>query len=174
MRRIVTGMTSAGKSVFVSDSEAQPITLSMLPGAEFQRIWSADETAQLPTDGSEPSAEGYFPSEGGFRFGFFSVPPAGTRPPADLDLAEAMAEVSEKLPGMMDVMEPDNPGMHRTDTVDYIVVLSGEVSLELDDGETVHLSAGDCVVQNGTRHAWRNTSSATCVMAVALVGAHRK
>ena len=85
-----------------------------------------------------------------------------------------MAEMNEKLPGMMNVMEPDNPGMHRTDTVDYIVVLSGEVSLELDDGETVHLSAGDCVVQNGTRHAWRNTSGATCVMAVALVGAHRK
>ena len=57
-------MTSSGKSVFVSDGEAEPITLSMLPGAEFQRIWSADETAQLPTDGSEPSAEGYFPGEG--------------------------------------------------------------------------------------------------------------
>ena len=74
----------------------------------------------------------------------------------------------------MDVMETDDPGMHRTDTVDYVVVLSGEVSLELDDGETVHLSAGDCVVQNGTRHAWRNSSSAPCLIAFAIVGAHRK
>ena len=85
-----------------------------------------------------------------------------------------MAEVNQKLPGMMDVLEMDNPGMHRTDTVDYLVVLSGEASLELDDGQTVRLSAGDCVVQNGTRHAWRSTSSAPCVMAFALVGARRR
>ncbi len=101
----------------------------------------------------------------------FTIPPVGTGPPADLDMAAAIAEVNQKMPGFMDVLETDNPGMHRTDTVDYIVVLSGEVSLELDDGQTVQLRAGDCVVQNGTRHAWRNTSSEPCVLAYALVGA---
>ncbi len=119
-------------------------------------------------------AQSFFPSEGGFRFGMFTVPPAGTEPPADLDMEAAIAEVNQKLPGMMEVSEMDNPGMHRTDTVDYVVVLSGEVSLELDDGQTVPLNAGDCVVQNGTRHAWRNTSSAPCLMAYALVGAHQR
>ena len=49
--------------------------------------------------------------------------------------------------------------MHTTDTVDIDVVISGEVDLELDDGSEVHLRPGDCVIQNGTRHAWRNRTS---------------
>jgi mannose-6-phosphate isomerase-like protein (cupin superfamily) len=173
MRRIVTGMTADGKSVFVSDAAVEPITVALAPGMELYEMWGADAVVRLPSDGSAPAAKGYFPREGGSRFGFFTVPPAGMAPPADLDMAAAIAEVNEKLPGMVDVLEMDNPGMHRTDTVDYVVVLSGEVSLELDDGQTVRLSAGDCVVQNGTRHAWRSISSEPCVMAVALVGARR-
>ena len=65
-----------------------------------------------------------------------------------------------KLPGLIDVLEPNHPGMHTTDTVDFDIVISGEVYLELDDGEEVLLKAGDCVVQNGTRHAWHNRASA--------------
>ncbi len=173
MRRVVTGMTAAGKSVFVNDGAVEPITVAMAPGVEWYEIWGDDAAPRLPSDGSAPEAQGYFPRKDGFRFGFFAVPPDGVAPPADLDMAAAVAEVNEKLPGIMDVQETDNPGMHRTDTVDYIIVMSGEVSLELDDGQTVHLRAGDCVVQNGTRHAWRNTSSAPCVMAYALVGTRR-
>jgi Cupin domain len=173
MRRVITGMTAAGKSVFVNDGAAEPITVAMVPGVEWYEIWGDDAAPRLPSDGSAPEAQGYFPRKDGFRFGFFSVPPDGLAPPADLDMAAAVAEVNAKLPGLMDVQEMDNPGMHRTDTVDYIVVMSGEVSLELDDGQGVHLRAGDCVGQNGTRHAWRNTSSAPCVMAYAIVGARR-
>jgi quercetin dioxygenase-like cupin family protein len=77
------------------------------------------------------------------------------------------------LPGMAAHMEPDHPGMHTTDTVDYEYVVSGEIDLELDDGATVHLVAGDTVVQNGTRHAWRNRGTEPCTMVVVLVGAHR-
>ena len=58
--------------------------------------------------------------------------------------------------------------------VPFFVVVSGEVYLELDDGAEVHLSAGDCVIQNGTRHAWHNRSSEKCVISVALIGAARK
>ena len=64
--------------------------------------------------------------------------------------------------------------MHTTDTVDIDVVISGEIDLELDDGETVHLSAGDCVIQNGTRHAWRNKSTEPAVLFVTLLGARRQ
>jgi len=81
--------------------------------------------------------------------------------------------LQEKLPGLAEVIEPMNPGMHTTDTVDFDVVLSGEVYLELDDGAEVFLKPGDCVVQNGTRHAWHNRSSQNCVIAVALLGAER-
>jgi quercetin dioxygenase-like cupin family protein len=93
--------------------------------------------------------------------------------PEDLDLEAALVELGTKLPGLADVMEPDHPGMHTTDTVDLDLVVSGEVWLELDDGEEVHLRTGDCVVQNGTRHAWRNRSSEPAVLFVALLGATR-
>jgi hypothetical protein len=59
-----------------------------------------------------------------------------------------------------------------TDTIDFEVILDGEVWLELDDGVEVHLRPGDTVVQNGTRHAWRNHGDAPCRLAVFIVGAH--
>jgi quercetin dioxygenase-like cupin family protein len=71
-------------------------------------------------------------------------------------------------------MEPDAPGMHATQTVDYGVVLRGQLSLELDDGAKVQLRPGDCVVQNGTRHAWRNESDQECVMAFVILGAEKR
>jgi quercetin dioxygenase-like cupin family protein len=64
--------------------------------------------------------------------------------------------------------------MHTTDTVDFDVIVSGEVYLELDDGAKVLLRAGDCVIQNRTRHAWHNRSPEKCVISVAIVGAERK
>ena len=69
------------------------------------------------------------------------------------------------------MQEPDDPGMHTTDTVDFDYVVSGEVYLELDDGAEVLLKPGDCVVQNGTRHRWNNRSDEPCVVAVCIVGA---
>ena len=61
--------------------------------------------------------------------------------------------------------------MHKTNTVDYAVVYDGEIWLELDDAETVHLKKGDVVVQNGTRHAWRNKGTAPVTMLFFLNGA---
>jgi quercetin dioxygenase-like cupin family protein len=91
-----------------------------------------------------------------------------------IDIASALEEIQQKLPGMMEVLEPAHPGMHTTDTVDFDVIVSGEVYLELDEGAEVRLKAGDCVIQNGTRHAWHNRSSEKCVISVAIVGAERK
>jgi|SRR5581483_2251372 len=174
VRRVVTGQDASGKSVFESDEQVDPITLALLPGYEFHRLWGADVMPQLPTDGSPPAAHAYFPPPGGFRFGIFTVPPAGTDVPADLDIAAALAEMDEKLPGMAAHMEPDNPGMHTTDTVDFEVVLSGEIVCELDDGAEVTLHAGDTFVQNGTRHRWRNPGTEPAVLFVALLGAERR
>jgi mannose-6-phosphate isomerase-like protein (cupin superfamily) len=123
----------------------------------------------LPSDGAPPEAPLYFPPLGGFRFAFFSLPPAGQR----ADPGAVLADMRARLPGLAEVLERDHPGMHTTDTVDVDLVVSGEVWLELDDGAEVLLRAGDCVVQNGTRHAWRNRSSEPCVIAVALIGARR-
>lgn len=157
--------------MFVSDEQVDPITVDLLPGAEFHRMWGANDPVTLPSDGGRPEAGGYFPPLNGFRFGFFTLGPDSVTLPAGLDIGAALQELNEKLPGLAEVMEPANPGMHTTDTVDFDLVISGEVWLELDDGAEVHLGAGDCVIQNGTRHAWRNRSDEPCVIAVALLGA---
>ena len=173
MRRIVTGDAPTGAAV-VSDEPVAPITVGLMPGAEFHAIWGSDSSAALPADGSPLATKGWFPPPGGFRFGFFTLGPATAALPPDFDLAAAITEVSQKLPGMIEVLEPDNPGMHTTDTIDFIVVLSGETWLELDNHQRVLVRAGDSVVQNGTRHAWHNTSDQPCTMAIALVGAARQ
>src|SRR3954471_1779145 len=100
MRRVVTGQTSDGKSVFVSDSDVGPTTIALSPGYEFHRLWGADSVPALPTDGSLPPHDAYFPPAGGYRFGFFTVPPAGQDLPPDLDFAAAFEEMNTKLPGM--------------------------------------------------------------------------
>jgi mannose-6-phosphate isomerase-like protein (cupin superfamily) len=174
VRRVVTGQEPGGKSVFVSDTEVDPIELAILPGTAFHRIWGSDVPSSLPTDGSEPSSPLYFPPVGGYRFSFFTLGPDSVALPEDLDVGKALEELGTKLPGMAEAMEPENPGMHTTDTVDIDVVISGEVDLELDDGETVHLRAGDCVIQNGTRHAWRNRSDEPATLFVTLLGARRE
>lgn len=173
VRRVVTGRQADGKSVFVSDEGVEPVTVSLLPGAEFHRLWGSDETPKLPTDGTPPSQNNYFPPAGGFRWAFFTLPPASQQTVEGIDFEKAFAEFEEKLPGMAGHMEPDSPGMHTTDTVDFEVVLSGEIVLELDDGAEVTLRTGDTVVQNGTRHAWHNRGEVPAVLAVGIIGAVR-
>jgi quercetin dioxygenase-like cupin family protein len=87
-------------------------------------------------------------------------------------MAAALAEFEEKLPGLAEHLEPAEPGMHTTATVDYGIVLSGHATLELDDGAKVTLNPGDTYIQNGTRHRWSNSGTEPAVLAVALVGAN--
>jgi mannose-6-phosphate isomerase-like protein (cupin superfamily) len=171
---VVTGHNSSGRSVIVRNTLIEPVTLALLPGYEFHRLWGSDSTPELPSDGTSPRHFRYFPPAGGFRFAFFTLPPEATARLDQTDVMAALAEIQQKLPGMMEALEPDHPGMHTTDTVDFDVVVSGEVYLELDDGAEVRLQAGDCVVQNGTRHAWHNRSAEKCVISVVLIGAVRK
>jgi mannose-6-phosphate isomerase-like protein (cupin superfamily) len=172
IRRVVTGHDAAGKAVFSSDEEVAAITSAIVPGWEFFRMWGGDETAHFPDDGSHPAAPHYFPPLNGFRFGAFTVPPDAEASLDDIDFDAALAEIEEKLPGMAGHMEPDAPGMHTTASIDYEYIVSGRVVLELDDGATVELGPGDTVVQNGTRHAWRNPFDEPCTMVVVLIGAH--
>lgn len=172
VRIVVTGHDSDGKAVFARDEVVAPITLAAMPGAEFHRLWGSDEPQTYPDAGTAPDAPAYFPPVGGFRFGLFTLPP---QQEADYpeDMQAAMEEVENRLPGMMAHMEIDQPGMHTTDTTDFEIVLSGRVVLELDDGAEVTLAAGDTVVQNGTRHRWRNPGTEPAVIGVAIVGANR-
>ncbi|HZT65626.1 MAG TPA: cupin domain-containing protein [Acidimicrobiales bacterium] len=174
IRRVVTGHTPEGKSVFVADEDVEPITNPLIPGAEFHRLWGGDQAPTFPGPGTPPDQPTYFPAVGGYRFGFFSLPPGDrVEMPADVDVPAALAQLDRTLPGLVAHMEPDNPGMHTTDTIDFEVVLSGRVTLELDDGAEKTMNPGDTVVQNGTRHRWKNPGGDPAVIAVFMVGAHR-
>jgi len=170
---VVTGHDERGKAVFVRDESVAPVTLALLPGFEFHRLWGADTTASFPDDGARPDGPSYFPPAQGFRFGAFTIPPnLASGAPPDLDLDAAIAELYERLPGMAEHMEVDDPGMHTTATVDYVVVLSGEPTLELDDGVKRTLRPGDTYVMNGTRHRWSNEGDVPAVIAITLLGAN--
>jgi mannose-6-phosphate isomerase-like protein (cupin superfamily) len=173
VRRVVTGHDQSGRSVFASDAEVEPRVVAQFPGWEFLALWGGDETPSFPDDGREPAWSAYFPPLGGFRFSFSTIPPEGIHRPEDLDPAAAQDEVERTLPGMMAHLEPHDPGMHTTDSIDFEVILRGEVVLELDGGAERRLRAGDTVVQNGTRHRWRNPGPEPAVMAIFMLGTRR-
>jgi hypothetical protein len=172
VRRVVTGHDANGKAIVASDNEVDGFRPMLNPGSEFHTLWGADEAPRFPDDGSMSSFATWFPPVGGFRFALFAVPPAPSEPPQIDDIEAAVAEFEAGLPGLPGYVEPDAPGMHTTDTIDFEVILDGEVWLELDDGVEVHLKPGDTVVQNGTRHAWRNHGDEVCRIAVFLIGAY--
>ena len=178
MKRVVTGRDSSGKSVFVS--EGPPVKGAAMRGVPSFRIdvvWGTEGVPTLPPTPGDPTTAGqrFFPQAGGTRFLVVRFPPAADLEAAvanGADMAAAESEFNANFPGLAESMEgPQAPGMHTTHTVDYGVVISGEMHLELDDGKQVHLRPGDCVVQNGTRHAWRNLSGREAVMAFVAVGA---
>jgi hypothetical protein len=173
VRRVVTGHTAEGRSTIASDTEVDSISAALMPGVEFYRLWGTDSTPTVPFVEPNHPHLSYFPPVGGFRFGLFTVPPQSVIPAAQPDMKEALREVEAKLPGFVSHIELGTGGIHTTDTVDFEYVVAGDIWLELDDGVEVHLSAGDTVVQNGTRHAWRNRSVEPCHMVVILIGAHR-
>jgi mannose-6-phosphate isomerase-like protein (cupin superfamily) len=172
-RRVVTGFDSQGKSIFVEDGPPpRTVTTESLPGLALAEMWATESTPELPPAAADPttSMTSFVPSAGGSRFRLCRFPGQSDLP---FDPKAFRKEYSSKAPGLAHSMEDEDIGMHTTDTVDYGIVLSGEISLELDDGATVDLKPGDCVVQNGTRHAWRNRSMQPCVMAFILIGADR-
>jgi hypothetical protein len=176
MRRVVTGERD-GKAVFVEDGDIDATTTS-LSAVTYHEIWRGDDQPAFPADGTNGTKSTFFPAAGGYRFFILTLPPGGAHgdpdsAPSPDDLAEAVREMDEKLPGIRDWLEADDPGMHRTDTVDMEIVLSGEIVLELDDGVEKVLRAGDTNIQNGTRHRWHNRSSEPAVLACFLVGGTR-
>jgi len=177
MRRIVTGRSPQGRSIFFSDGgPSRHIRIQALPGLEQWEIWATPPIPSFPGDPEDPTPRlnSLVPSPGETRFRIVRFPSARERARAEASGFDSKAlarEYLEKAPGLAEAHEPDGSGMHTTPTVDYGVVLSGRIWLELDDGEKRLLEAGDCVIQNGTRHAWRNTFEEPCLMAFIMIGA---
>jgi len=174
-RRVVTAHNKQGKSVFVIDDQPRRVvTFDTIPGLQLLEIWATEDTPKIPHEGGDPTLEmtSLVPPVQGTRFRLIRFPGTNEVRPEEIHIDKAKQEFAEKAAGLAEAMEEDL-AMHTTDSVDYAIVLSGEISLELDDGARVHLKPGDCVVQNGTRHAWRNTNPEACIVAGVMVGARR-
>src|SRR6267154_2578161 len=148
VRRIVTGHDSAGKAVVASDERIVGTSAPARPYISRVEVWSADK---MPVDNSEAAAaaqrKGFVVRHNYVGSGLGNV-----------------IRITEFAPGAPKFM-------HRTETLDYAILLSGECDLEMDDGATVHLTQGDVVVQRGTMHAWVNNGTQPCVFAFVLIDA---
>jgi quercetin dioxygenase-like cupin family protein len=140
VRRVITGHDASGRAIVKIDEVSQHAFVGR-PGATGINVWT---TEGFPADND--AAE-----DAGLRKVGTTVP-NGT-----------IFRILEFAPGLA-------PRNHRTDSIDYIVVLSGEIDMELDD-TVVHLKAGDVMVQRGTIHNWVNRETQPCVLAVILIAA---
>jgi mannose-6-phosphate isomerase-like protein (cupin superfamily) len=143
-----------------------------VPGYEHTLIWVNPTTPDLSKEQRFDSyPDSVVPGPGGTSLHFVTFPPGSVFADPSFDGAAARDEALIRLRGLADHFEKEDPAMHKTNTVDYAVVYDGEIWLELDDGETLHLQRGDMVVQNGTRHAWRNKGTKPVTMLFFLNGA---
>ena len=171
VRRIVTGHDAKGRSVVQEDgAPARVVTLGGESGTTFHEIWNTRSTpAPIDAGSDEPDEAGIslLPPPGGTRIRILDIPPDdGTV--ANLP-REAVRSLFEAIgAGHALAEDPPHPLMHRTETVDYGIVLEGELVLILDEGETL-VRAGDVIVQRGTSHAWANRSASNARIAFVLV-----
>jgi mannose-6-phosphate isomerase-like protein (cupin superfamily) len=172
-RRVVTWAVD-GKSVIVSDGPA-PNSHSYrgLPGFRSSIIWGTPSppSIRLPADEPAPPRVQVVPAAGETRLMIFTFPPVSVFSSPDFDPALTHREQAEHIPGLADTFESEDPAMHATKSIDYAVVLEGEVWLELDDGVTTHLRTGDIVIQGAARHAWRNKGTEPVKLLFVLIGA---
>jgi quercetin dioxygenase-like cupin family protein len=149
-RRVVTGHDARGRSVFTSDGPV-PAAGTAPSGSLFYELWATDAApAPIGTDSIDTDSTDTGPTDPAAGPPSVSPAPNGTK-----------VRINELPPGA-------GSPMHRTQTVDYGIVLDGEVVLVLEDSETV-LRTGDVVVQRGTSHRWENRSAATARVAFILI-----
>jgi quercetin dioxygenase-like cupin family protein len=148
VRRIVTGHDTGGRAVVASDELLHSAERPGRPGVSACEIWS---TQEMPVDQSDVAAAAQ--REGFVRRYNYVGSGQGTA-----------IRLTKFEPGY-------GKFMHRTETLDYAILLSGACDLELDDGQLVQLVAGDVVVQRGTIHAWVNRGPEPCVFAFVLIDA---
>lgn len=172
IRRIVTGHDADGKAVFTEVGPLPTVVpLATIPGTVFHEIWSTQQSPAAVGNGTDPTLGPLVlsPPRQGTRIRIVDIPP-DTEEFLEHGAARmhaAFAQIGEAGASTVRASSP-HPLMHRTESVDYGVVLHGALTLVLDDSE-VALAPGDVVVQRGTNHAWANRSGAPCRMLFVLV-----
>lgn len=176
IRRIVTRHDAEGRSIFAEDAPARRSRdYEHIKGFSTSLVWSTEGVPEVPNEGMDPTQDvnSFVPKPGDTRFMIVTFPPDSVMMSETFNSSAAGQEYMDNIPGLAETFEIDNPGMHTTDSVDYGIVLDGEISLELDDGKEVDLKRYDTVIQNGTRHGWRNKSDKPATLAFVLIGAER-
>ena len=169
MRRVVTGHDASGRAVVLFDGESpHRFVLEQAGGLRLTEIW---ETRDSPADNSGAGDAGDHerriePVGAGSVFRVIEYPPDRERL-KKLDPDRFFHAMGARA---ADAATRRHPGMHKTNTVDYCVVLAGEIWAVFDSGEVL-LRAGDVLVQRGTNHAWSNRTEEPCVIAFVLVAA---
>lgn len=165
IRRVVTGHEKKGNSIIQLDGSAQNVKLRKANGLISTLLWVEDQTPANNSDEIDKANReiGVAPPEGGSIFRVVEFTPD--------DETVSNEEMKIELG-----LEPNcdnpvrHPGMHRTRSLDYAIILSGEIDMLVDNDE-VHLKSGDVVVQRGTNHAWANRGSSSCLIAFVLIDA---
>ncbi len=169
IRRVVTGHDATGKAVVISDGPAPNVVVSPHRPGGRTNVW---RTTSMPAcyggDRDEAAEEVSFtlePMPGGSNFRISEYPPERPEDTARIDGKQAFAQVGadHRL-----VEGARHPLMHRTETVDYAIVLEGRIDMLLDD-EDVPLKAGDVIIQRGTNHCWVNRYDEPCRIAFILI-----
>lgn len=172
-RRIVTGHDVNGKAIIASDGAPERTYMIGGPnGAKFHEVWHTNQSpALINSKSGEPEEEVLLlaPPRNGTRIRVIDFPPEGE----DIrNLSKEAAVEHFKTMGGGDASSADgtapHPLMHRTQTVDYGIVIAGELTLIVDRGET-KIQAGDIVIQRGTNHAWANRTAYNCRVAFILI-----
>ena len=179
LRRIVTGINAEGKSVIVEDGPppvARPT--SGRPGAASRRVWvSFDSPAKIDDPDRTPELPGLMPPASGNVMSYVDFPP---EPKDEAERARLRTAAEQHQSGPPS--EPGltragpgapHPGMHTTESLDYAIVLSGEIYAVMDEGETL-MKAGDILIQRGTSHSWDNRSDEVCRMLFVMMGGVRR
>lgn len=170
--RVVSGHDEDGKSVVSMQGEPPTvIDIAAIPGTRFHEIWATKARPLVDINGEDPTLQPLklSPPKGGTRCRVVDIPPDTPEFLAGgvAQVADGFSELGERSAATSHNHSP-HPLMHRTESVDYGVVLEGTITLVLDK-EEVELPAGSVVVQRGTNHAWANRTQTNCRMLFVLV-----
>ena len=173
IRRIVTEDDASGRSRIVEDAPAKAIrTVAERPGYRAVNVWRTQESPpKIAAKDTVADHRGILPPKNGNILRIIDFPPEPKDP------QELRRRLDATFGGIFqdaahDKREGKHPGMHRTETIDYAIILEGEIWAVMDEGETL-MRTGDVLIQRGTNHAWANRSGKTARIAFVLIDASR-
>lgn len=172
IHRVVTGHNAHGEAIVVSEGPLPTVAhITAIPGTVFHEVWSTQGSPVRVDNGPDPTLGPVIlpPPAQGTRIRFVDIPPdtAEFLSQGSARMQDAFGQIGDVSASTVQPHSP-HPLMHRTESVDYGIVIDGEMTLILDKGEVL-LKPGSVVVQRGTNHAWANRSGRPCRMLFVLV-----